>query len=83
LRLVRRRCEENACAAVVVTHDINLAADFADLVMLLKAGRLIASGPSQTVLKPDLLAETFGVKVLVDAHPLTGAPRITPIYTQE
>ena len=83
LRLVRRRCKENACAAVVVTHDINLAADFADLVMLLKAGRLIASGPSQTVLKPDLLAETFGVKVLVDAHPLTGAPRITPIYTQE
>jgi iron complex transport system ATP-binding protein len=83
LRLVRRRCKESGCAAVVVTHDINLAADFADLVMLLKAGRLVASGPSQTVLTPDLLAETFGLDVLVDAHPVTGAPRITPVYTQE
>src|SRR2546430_6960569 len=42
LRLVRSRCDGREGAAVVVTHDVNLAAEFADRVMLLKDGRMIA-----------------------------------------
>src|SRR5256886_14102818 len=42
LRLVRNRCYDREGAAVVVTHDVNLAAEFADRVMLLKDGRMIA-----------------------------------------
>jgi iron complex transport system ATP-binding protein len=80
LRLVRARCSEAHCAAVVVTHDVNLAAEFADRVMLLKEGRIIASGPPRDVLTPELLKKVFDLEVLVDAHPLSGAPRITPIY---
>src|SRR4029079_236233 len=70
LRLVRARCSEARCAAVVVTHDVNLAAEFADRVMLLKEGRLIASGPPRDVLTPELLKKVFDMEVLVDAHPL-------------
>jgi len=80
LRLVRARCHARASAAVVVTHDVNLAAEFADLVMLLKDGRLIAAGPPQSVFTPGLLRRVFDMEVLVDAHPLTGAPRITPVH---
>jgi len=80
LRLVRARCSEAQCAAVVVTHDVNLAAEFADRVMLLKEGRIIASGPPRDVLTPELLKKVFDLEVLVDAHPLSGAPRITPVY---
>ncbi|HMJ25487.1 MAG TPA: ABC transporter ATP-binding protein [Pyrinomonadaceae bacterium] len=80
LRLVRGRCNDQASAAIVVTHDVNLAAEFADQVMLLKSGREIASGPPQTVFTPELLREVFGLQVLVDAHPVTGAPRITPVH---
>ena len=80
LRLVRGRCDNQASTAIVVTHDINLAAEFADQVMLLKNGREIAVGPSRSVFTPELLRKVFDLEVLVDAHPVTGAPRITPVH---
>lgn len=80
LRLVRARCTDRESAAVVVTHDVNLAAEFADRVMLLKEGAVVASGPATEVLSSELLKSVFELDVLVDAHPVTGAPRITPVY---
>ena len=80
LRLVRSRCDDRESAAVVVTHDVNLAAEFADRVMLLKDGQMIAIGSSREVLTPELLRRVFDLQVLVDAHPITGAPRITPVH---
>lgn len=80
LALVRRRCNECGSSALVVTHDINLAAEFADYVLLMKEGRSFASGSPHEVLTPELLKEVFAVKVLVDAHPVTGVPRITPVH---
>jgi len=80
LRLVRGRCDQRECAAVVVTHDVNLAAEFADRVLLLKNGREIAAGTPREVLTPSLLRTVFGLEVLVDAHPVTGAPRVTPVH---
>src|SRR5207253_8788475 len=76
LRLVRGRCDDRESAAIVVTHDVNLAAEFADQVMLLKGGREIASGPPRSVFTPELLSRVFDLEVLVDEHPVTGAPRI-------
>jgi iron complex transport system ATP-binding protein len=80
LRLVRRRCDEQGAAAVVVTHDLNLAAEFADRVLLMKDGAAVAFGPPSEVLTPERLSAVFGIKVLVDAHPVSGAPRITPVH---
>jgi iron complex transport system ATP-binding protein len=80
LSLVRRRCNLRAVAAVVVTHDLNLAAQFSDHVLLMKDGNGIAFGPPKEVLRPDLLRRVFDVRILVDAHPITGVPRITPVH---
>lgn len=80
LALVRRRCDEEQGAAIVVTHDLNLAAEFADDVLLMKAGRTLAAGAPRDVLTPDILRELFEIRVLVDEHPLSGAPRITPVH---
>ena len=80
LRLVRGRCDKRESAAVVVTHDVNLAAEFADRVLLLKNGHEIAAGTPREVFNPQLLRTVFGLEVLVDAHPVTGAPRITPVH---
>ncbi len=81
LALVRKRCDGRGDAALVVTHDINLAAEFSDQVLLMKQGRTIAFGKPQEVFTPELLKEVFSVEVLVDAHPVSGAPRITPVHT--
>jgi len=80
LKLVRARCDERQASAVVVTHDLNLAAEFADQLLLLKAGRTLASGAASQVLTPELLREAFDVRVLIDAHPTTNNPRVTPVY---
>jgi iron complex transport system ATP-binding protein len=80
LALVRERCDKRGAGAVVVTHDINLAAEFADQLLLLKEGRTIAVGTPAEVLTQPLLHQVFDVNVLVDAHPSTGVPRITPVH---
>jgi len=80
LSLVRNRCDRDQSAALVVTHDINLASQFADNILLMKDGRTFTSGTPAEVLKPQILEEVFEVKVLVDAHPVTGGPRVTPVH---
>jgi iron complex transport system ATP-binding protein len=80
LRLVRGRCDKHQAAAIVITHDVNLAAEFADRILLMKDGRAIVEGPPREVLTRELLRGTFGLEVLVDAHPISGAPRITPVH---
>lgn len=80
LALVRNRCNSRATSALVVTHDINLAAEFSNHVLLMKDGQSVAFGRPDEVLTPDLLKEVFAVRVLVDAHPITGVPRITPVH---
>jgi iron complex transport system ATP-binding protein len=80
LSLVRSRCDQHRAAALVVTHDINLAAEFADDILLMKQGRKVHSGRPEEVLTPEILEGVFEIKVLVDAHPVNGGPRVTPIH---
>ena len=80
LRLVRGRCDKSAAAAIVVTHDVNLAAEFSDQVLLMKDGHAISMGRPAEVLTTELLKEVFELEVIVDAHPISGAPRITPVH---
>ena len=81
LSVVRGRCDNQKVAALFVTHDINLAAQFADVVLLMKDGRTVESGRPTDVLRPEVLEQVFGVRVLVDTHPISGAPRVTPVHT--
>ena len=80
LSLVRNRCDQHRAAALVVTHDINLAAAFSDNILLMKQGRTVHSGSPEEVLRPEILQEVFEIRVLVDAHPVTGGPRVTPVH---
>jgi iron complex transport system ATP-binding protein len=80
LTLVRNRCDQQESAALVITHDLNLAAQFADHIILMKRGQVVEAGPPGAVLTPKLLREVFDVTVLVDAHPVTDAPRVTPVH---
>jgi len=82
LRLIRARCNAGNSAAVIVTHDVNLAAEFSNEVLLLQEGRSIAFGSPQKILTEQLLKQVFDLQVLVDAHPVSGTPRVTPVHTQ-
>ncbi len=60
---------------VVVSHDLNLVASFADRVLLLDGGRLVAAGPAAEILTAKSIRETFAVEAQIDRHPWMAAPR--------
>lgn len=62
---------------VVALHDLNLAARYCDHVVVLNHGQVAAAGVPAAVLTPDLIESVYGVEVLVDREPTTGALRIT------
>lgn len=77
LDLVRRLTIETGLAAIVVTHEVNLAADFATSALLLKSGRMIAFGAPKQVMTERLLRGVFETDLMVDENPASGAPRVT------
>ncbi len=79
-RLIKARCETCESAAIVITHDINLASEFADEIILLKNGAIQSKGAPETVLTSGNLQQVFNVKVLLDENPASGKRRMTTIY---
>lgn len=80
-RLVRERCQTCDSSAVIITHDLNLASEFADEILLLKRGEVVAKGESKEVLTTENLRQVFEVEVFLDGHPVSGKPRITMNYS--
>jgi iron complex transport system ATP-binding protein len=72
--LVHRLVEEGL-AALVVTHDLNLASRYAARMLLLEAGRVVASGPPAEVMRAELLSRVFRWPVAVQALG-EGAPHV-------
>lgn len=63
-------------SVLVVLHDLNLAAAFADRVLLLHQGQLDALGAPWDVLQTERIARVFGVQVRVQQHPLQDCPLV-------
>ena len=79
-RLVRNRCSGCGSSAVVITHDLNLASEFADRILLLKDGRIEASGGPREVLSAENVRDVFGINVLLDNNPASGNVRVTNVF---
>lgn len=77
LGFVKGLTRERKMGVLFVTHEINLAAEFADRVALIKDGRLIALGQPEQVMTVDLLSQLFELPLLIDKHPVSGKPRIS------
>ncbi len=67
-RMMQRLAHDWEMAVVCISHDVNLAARFADELLLMRAGEVVAAGPAQAVVRADLMERTYDVKVdLIDA----------------
>jgi iron complex transport system ATP-binding protein len=69
-------CAASGRAVVIVTHDINLAALFADRLLMLVNGRILADGAPSEVVCADVIHQAYGEDVLVREHPETGGPMV-------
>ncbi len=77
LDLIRSLCAEEGLTVLIVLHDLNLAAQYCDRLLLLHRGRLVADGLPAQVITEAHLAATYGAAVRVHAHPETGRPVVT------
>jgi iron complex transport system ATP-binding protein len=68
--LVRREVDQRQRACLIVSHDLNIASHFADRVVVMDAGKIVADGPPGRALSDDILAKVFRgslVSVQLDA----------------
>lgn len=75
MRLVRRTADAGR-GVLAVVHDLNLAAAYADRVVLMHGARVVAAGEPAEVLRADLLEAVFDIPMLVIPHPQLAHPLV-------
>lgn len=78
LDLIRDLADLHGVAVGVVLHDLDHAAGVADTLLLMQSGKILASGPPETVLTAEHIAEAYDVDVDVSIDARTGRLRIDP-----
>ncbi len=76
LELIRRLARERNYAVVLVSHELNLVAEFADRAILLHRGEMLAQGTPGEVYRADLLEQVFQTRLDVTRDPESGRPRV-------
>lgn len=64
---------------VMVLHDLNLAARYADTIVAMRDGRIVAQGAPGQVLTEQMLLEVFGLDARVVEDPVSGTPLVVPV----
>lgn len=75
---IARRLASDGAGVAAVLHDLNLAAEYADEIMLLKNGRLHAEGSPASVLTSRNIEEVYGLPAVVQRHPYLDCPLVIP-----
>ena len=76
--LLRDLNRQHGVTMVIATHDLNFAAGICNELALLRDGRLMASGATESVLTPAAIGALYGVEADVARHPITGRLIVVP-----
>ncbi|MCC6731202.1 MAG: heme ABC transporter ATP-binding protein [Chthonomonadales bacterium] len=76
LSVLRRLVDTEGTAVLAALHDLNLAADYCDRLLLIAHGRIAADGRPEEVLTPALLEASYGAPVQVLRSPVSGRPLV-------
>jgi len=76
-RIIKRLNTEQGLTVISVSHDLNLAAAYSDRIAMMVGGTLAALGAPAEVLTGERIREVFHTPVIVDTHPVHGAPRVS------
>jgi iron complex transport system ATP-binding protein len=79
LQLLVRLSRERGTQVVVVMHELNLATRYADHLIAMREGRVVAEGPPGDVVTVELLREVFELEAVVVPDPIAGTPMIVPV----
>jgi len=79
LAMVRQAVEKQGYGALLILHDMNLAAQYADHIVLLQRGRVVEAGAPRAVLTAANIEGAFGIRAHVADHPVYGCPQVTAL----
>ncbi|HEY8577323.1 MAG TPA: ABC transporter ATP-binding protein [Devosia sp.] len=79
LDLLTDLVRNNGRTIVVVLHDLNLACRYADHIVAMKAGKLVAEGRPSAVITEEVVADVFGMTSRIVVDPVSETPMIVPI----
>jgi len=74
LNLVKGLCLEQDLTVVTAMHDLNLAAQYCDWLVMLNGGKIYTEGMPQNVLTAQNIKEVYGAEVCVFPHPINKLP---------
>jgi iron complex transport system ATP-binding protein len=77
--LLRRLNRERSATMVMATHDLNLAASLCDTLVLMRNGRVLASGNTSEVLTSAMVRQLYDVEADVRVHELAGHLTVVPL----
>jgi len=78
LDLIKSLCRENNMTVVAALHDLNLASQYCDQLILINNERIHAEGTPAMVINPENIEEVYGSGSYVHTHPLSGLPAVLP-----
>ena len=78
LRLCRRITNQGR-TVVAVLHDLNQAARYADDLVVMRNGAIVAHGQSTATLTTALVSEVFGLESMIGVDPCSGTPMVVPV----
>ena len=77
--LIKRLNMERSLTIINVSHDLNIASEYADRLLLLNEGSIHSLGTPREVLKRDIIRDVFECNVLIEDSPVTGSPYVIPL----
>jgi iron complex transport system ATP-binding protein len=63
-----------------VSHDLNLAAEISDRLLLMAEGAAVSVGTPEDVMQEPVLEAVYGCRVVVDKHPATRKPTVSVVW---
>jgi len=75
-RLISSLCIDKGLSVALVSHDIDLVANYCHRLIMLKKGRIYATGAPDRVITASNIQDVYDCPVMVDSHPLSGRPRV-------
>jgi iron complex transport system ATP-binding protein len=78
-QLISSLSVDKGLAVIVVTHDVDLTAQYCQRLVLLKNGEIYRAGDPAGVITPANIQAVYGCPVVVDNNPATGKPRVSLI----
>lgn len=82
MNLIQRLNEEMKLSVMMIVHDLSLAAEYCDFLMMMKEGTTFCQGTPEEVMTYEHIESVYGTVVIVKTNPVSGKPVVFPVSEQ-